>query len=188
MSELLPDIPVDKEFCLAKHTTVGVGGNAVAFFPQSIRRLCSLARLCERLNMRYFPLGAGSNVLPPDGDYSGVIIATDNFRNAAVDGTKLTVEAGMSVSGLLSLCKKRGLSGLEFLAGIPAKVGGLVYMNAGVHAGHVADKLESVTFLRHGKIITLPAKHCAFGYKDSIFQHYSCFILSARFALEQSMP
>jgi UDP-N-acetylmuramate dehydrogenase len=78
---------------------------------------------------------------------------------------------------------EKGLSGLEFLAGIPAQAGGLVCMNAGTRAGHIADVAESVTFLRGKKFVTYSKQECAFGEKESIFQHERAVILSVRFRL-----
>lgn len=188
LSALLPDVPFKNDFSFASHTTVGLGGTADAFFPQTVGQLRSVVTLCERCNIRYFPLGGGSNVLPPDGDYGGVVLVTDGFDRYAVEGNRLTAECGVGVGKLLNACKQRALSGLEFLTGIPAKVGGLTFMNGGIKDGHVGDVIESVTFLRGGKIHTYNKEQCQFSYKDSAFQHFPCVILSVSFRLKESTP
>lgn len=186
LSALLPDIAFEQDFSLAERTTVGIGGTVNAFFPKTVGELSSLVRLCERCNIRYFPLGAGSNVLASEREYDGIVVVTDYFNHCAVSENNLTAECGVSVAKLLNLCKSKGLSGLEFLAGIPATVGGLTFMNGGTKIGHVADAIDSVTFLHNGKIQNYSIDECRFGYKDSLFQHISCFILSVRFRLTQS--
>ena len=116
------------------------------------------------------------------------MLVTDNFNRCGEEDGVLTAECGVSVGQLLRTCKQRGLSGLEFLTGIPAKVGGLTFMNAGTKDGHVGDVIESVTFLHGGKIQTYTAKECCFAYKDTVFQRMPCVILSVRFRLKQSTP
>lgn len=183
LSELLPDVPFESDFSLQRHTTVGIGGTVCAFFPQTVRQLRALTRVCEKCRVRYFPLGGGSNVLPSDEGFDGVILSLERFNHVAVEGDLLTAESGVSVGKLLSVCKNHGLSGLEFLTGIPAQVGGITYMNAGTADGHVDDVIENVTFLQGNKIKTYSRTECRFSYKDSIFQHRSGVILSVRFRL-----
>lgn len=185
LSALLPDIPFRRDFSLAAHTTVGVGGTADAFSPRSAGQLLFLLNLCKRCGIRFYPLGAGSNVLPCDGVFAGVVVTTSHFDRLGAEGECVTAECGVGTGKLLELCRRRGLVGLEFLAGIPARVGGLVCMNAGTREGHVGDLVESVTFARGGKIYTVGREACGFAYKESVFQHMPCVILSARFRLRQ---
>lgn len=188
LSELLPDVPFESDFSFKSHTTVGIGGTACAFFPQTVRQLRAVVRACEKCRVRYFPLGGGSNVLPPDGDFDGVILSLSRFDHIAVENDLLTAECGVRVGKLLSACKQRGLSGLEFLTGIPAAVGGLTFMNAGTSDGRVGDVIENVTFLQGNKIKNFTRSDCRFSYKDSIFQHARGVILSVRFRLKITAP
>lgn len=183
LSELLPDVPFENDFSLRRHTTVGIGGTVCAFFPQTVRQLCAVIRVCEKCRVRYFPLGGGSNVLPSDEGFDGVILSLNRFDHIAVEGDLLTAESGVGVGKLLLVCKNRGLSGLEFLTGIPARAGGITYMNAGTADGHVGDVIENVTFLQDNKIRTYSRAECRFSYKDSVFQHRRGVILSVRFRL-----
>jgi UDP-N-acetylenolpyruvoylglucosamine reductase len=49
--------------------------------------------------------------------------------------------------------RRHGLSGVEFLEGIPGSVGGALRMNAGAMGGATFDVVESVRFMEHtGKI------------------------------------
>lgn len=184
LSELLPDIPFEENFSLAKYTTIGVGGTVNAFFPQTVSQLTTLSGVCERCNIPFFVFGGGSNVLPPDGDCEKIAVVPKAFNRIACEGEYLTAESGVTVGKLLAVCVEKGLSGLEFLTGIPAQVGGLVCMNGGTGEGHISDVLESVTFLRGKKFFTCGNADCGFSYKNSIFQHERCVILSARFRLK----
>src|SRR5205823_639368 len=55
--------------------------------------------------------------------------------------------AGMTLSGLIREAAAHNLGGLEFLAGIPASVGGAVLVNAGTRDGSLADICTAVYFL-----------------------------------------
>lgn len=185
LSRLLPEIPFESEFSLREHTTIGVGGSADAFSPRNVTELTALHRILLRCRIPYFVLGGGSNLLPCDEDYGGVVLRMTAFDRIFSDGEYLYAESGVSVGKLLSYCLKNGLSGLEFLVGIPAKIGGLICMNAGVREGHVCDVVESVTVSRHGRILPLSGDECAFGRKESVFQRNGDLILSAKFKVER---
>jgi UDP-N-acetylmuramate dehydrogenase len=186
LAELLPTIPFEKNFSFAAHTTIGTGGNAEAFFPRTVNELTTLSGVLERCNIPYFVLGGGSNILPPDGDYEKIVIVPKAFGGVACEGEYLTAECGATAGKILAVCVEKGLSGLEFLAGIPAQAGGLVCMNAGTRAGHVGDVTESVTALRGKKFVTYSKERCAFGDKESIFQRERAIILSVRFCLRRT--
>jgi UDP-N-acetylmuramate dehydrogenase len=186
LAELLPTIPFEKDFSFADHTTIGVGGRASAFFPQTVKELTTLSGVLERCAFPYFVLGGGSNILPQDGDYEHTVIVPKAFDGVVCEGERLTAECGVTAGKLLAVCVEKGLSGLEFLAGIPAQVGGLVCMNAGTRAGHIADVTESVTFLRGKKFVTYTKEQCCFGEKESIFGHERAIVLSVRFRLRRT--
>ncbi len=73
----------------------------------------------------------------------------------------------MKLSHLLKLCIRHGWTGLEFLAGIPATVGGAVVMNAGTRDGAVSDVLERVRFLDETlEERTVPRWELSMGYRS----------------------
>jgi UDP-N-acetylmuramate dehydrogenase len=186
LAELLPTIPFEKDFSFAAHTSIGTGGRASAFFPRTVKELTTLSGVLERCSLPYFVLGGGSNILPPDGDYEHTVIVPKAFDGVVCEGECLTAECGVTAGKILAVCEEKGLSGLEFLAGIPAQAGGLVCMNAGTPAGHVGDVAESVTFLRGKKFVTYAKEQCAFGEKESVFGHERAIILSVRFRLRRT--
>ena len=128
-------------------------------------------------------VGKGSNCLFPDQGFDGVVLV-NRIDFCTFSDTFIEVGAGYSFSLLGAQAAKRGLSGLEFASGIPASIGGAVFMNAGANGQETATNLHSVRFIAaDGTDQTLPAKDLHFGYRHSPFQSMSGCIVSATFAL-----
>ena len=92
-------------------------------------------------------LGAGTNTFPaPAGCRAKIVrLAGAGFDFIKRDGDA-ALQVGASASGarLLAFCRDNGLSGLEFMTGIPGACGGWLAMNAGTRDGCFCDAVESV--------------------------------------------
>lgn len=166
---------------LKDHTTIGCGGEADAFYlPRTEERLIELV---SKSDQNRFILGNGSNVLPSDAGYRGRVICTKEVKHISREGNTVTASCGVTVTELLRFCLQNELSGLEFLVGIPATVGGLIYMNAGVGQLSVGNRIQSVRIFQEGAISEIPRERCNFSYRSSRFQGESAVILSASFRL-----
>lgn len=140
---------------LAGLTTFGLGGDAcILAQPNSMEELCALMRLIAGEDVPWFVLGGGSNVLFRDGGFPGVVIRLgDNFsglniRRGEDDDVFIDAGASLPTPKLLSAARREGLSGLEFLAGIPGWLGGAVFMNAGTAEGSLADVVTDIEIVR----------------------------------------
>jgi UDP-N-acetylmuramate dehydrogenase len=112
-------------------------------------------------------LGACSNLIVRDGGLPGVTI-----RLARAFST-VTPEADGIIAGAAALdvtvaehAAAAGLTGLEFLSGIPGSIGGAVAMNAGAYGGDLAtvfDWAEIVT--RTGELRRITAPALVFAYR-----------------------
>jgi UDP-N-acetylenolpyruvoylglucosamine reductase len=90
-----------------------------------------------------------------DGGFRGVILclAHAHLSRLKVAGKRLHCGAGAKLKNVAVEAKRNGLSGVEFLEGIPGSVGGALRMNAGAMGGATFDVIESVRFMDHaGKI------------------------------------
>lgn len=97
-----------------------------------------------------------------------------------VDGTRITVSAGCSVHQLMKLTANAGISGFEFMAGVPASVGGMITMNFGCWEQCIADRCVSIDVLtQDGDRQTIPASDCGFGYRQSHIKSKQWIVLSA---------
>lgn len=171
---------------LSFHTTIRIGGRAALFiFPSNVGSFKEALTVLKTADVSYRKLGAGSNTIAPDEDMETAVISLSGFTGLSTSGGNLVAEAGVPLFKVLNLCIEEGLSGLEFLSGIPGSVGGAVRMNAGAFERSVADVLEDVRVLDEdtGEIFTLRAEEAGFGYRRSIFFEKNWTVLSARFKL-----
>jgi UDP-N-acetylenolpyruvoylglucosamine reductase len=135
---------------LAKHTTLRVGGPADLFVePASEVDLATVLALCRRSALPFFVLGRGSNLLVKDGGFRGLVIclAHPHFSRIEPDGELLRCGAGARLKAVSVEAKRKGLTGLEFLEGIPGSVGGALRMNAGAMGGAIFEAVESVRLM-----------------------------------------
>jgi UDP-N-acetylenolpyruvoylglucosamine reductase len=132
---------------MAKHTTLRVGGPADLYLePASEADLAAALKWCHERQVRFFVVGRGSNLLVSDNGLRGVVIclAQEGFSRIEVEGTTLRCGAGARLKAVAVTARRHGLSGLEFLEGIPGSVGGALRMNAGAMAGATFDAVLTV--------------------------------------------
>ena len=117
---------------LARHTVWGIGGFADRYFePAGVDDLAAfLADLPEGEPLLW--IGLGSNLLVRDAGVRGTVISTVRLRAVERMGpTDLQAGAGAACPRVARIAARHGLTGCEFLAGIPGSMGGALAMNAG---------------------------------------------------------
>jgi UDP-N-acetylmuramate dehydrogenase len=131
---------------MAAHSSWRTGGRARCFYqPADSDELCRfLARLDRDEPLLW--LGLGSNLLVRDGGFPGTVIATFGAlaETQWLDATTLQAGAGVSCSKVARLAAAAGLTGAEFLAGIPGTLGGALAMNAGSFGGETWTHVQAV--------------------------------------------
>ena len=185
-----------KKYCVETHldkrfdelTTLGCGGKIkITIYPDTVRKLVKVVRLLEKLDVAHYILGKGSNVLASDSDYDGVVVVTTKMSKLVAHGVKIHALAGASTLSVYKETEKRGLSGGEFLACLPATIGGAVMSNAGCYGQDVKGILQSVTVLHNGRVRKLHAKQCKLSKRNSLFkQDTSYTVLAVKLKFTQS--
>jgi len=132
----------------------------------------------------YYILGRGSNtVIDPSEEFPTIIQLSPHYQPPTLEGNVMYVGAGVTVSQLMNLSKETGFSGLEFMAGVPASVGGMVAMNFGCWGKEISDMLVSVDVMKDdGEIVTMSPSDLEFAYRFSTFQEEPWIVLGARIA------
>lgn len=130
----------------------------------------------------YYILGKGSNtIIDSSEEFPTVIQLSPHFLAPSLDGNVLTVGAGVTVNQLMNLSKETGFSGLEFMAGVPASVGGMVAMNFGCWGKEIVDMLISVDVMKEdGSVETMTPTDLEFSYRFSTFQEEPWIVLGAK--------
>ena len=130
---------------LANYTTARVGGPAQALLlVHTPLELEKATRNLWELDVPFYLLGSGSNVLVSDTGYSGLVLV-NRTHNVKIDAhhepPTVWAESGANLGTVARQAALRGFSGLEWAATIPGTVGGAVYGNAGAHGGDIAGNL-----------------------------------------------
>ncbi|PNY80340.1 UDP-N-acetylmuramate dehydrogenase [Deinococcus koreensis] len=157
---------------LARFTTLGVGGEAEVWFVETA------AQLQEAMEAPYRILGGGSNLVIADEGVSERVIRLSGplaERDLSPDGQLSTDEqivtgwvgGGVPLPGLIRQLQKLGLSNLEGTVGIPAQVGGAVWMNAGTRYGEMFDGLHTIEIATPGGTRQVSPAELDWGYRDS---------------------
>lgn len=136
---------------MSRHTSWRIGGPADRYYQPA--DIDDLAQFLQQLPIDepVFWLGLGSNILVRDGGIRGTVIATSGVVNEleSIDEFTVRAEAGVSCAKVARFCARAGLTGAEFLAGIPGTMGGALAMNAGAFGGETWDIVTSVETLDH---------------------------------------
>jgi len=174
---------------LGPTTWFRVGGAAeVLFRPADTQDLSRFLRAMP-LHVPVSVIGAASNLIVRDGGIAGVVIrlargfgAIDMEPDGIVAGGAC-LDATVAEHALAA-----GLSGLEFLCGIPGTIGGAIAMNAGAYGSDVATTLDWAEIVtRQGELQRLQAGQIGFGYRHCGLPP-ECIVVRARFAARANDP
>ncbi len=172
---------------MCEHTSFKIGGAADIFImPSSSEETAEILRVLNENAVPCFPLGKGSNLLVSDKGIEGAVLSLCKMDKIEVNGNQITAGAGASLMAVCIAACKAGLSGLEFAYGIPASVGGALYMNAGAYGGEMSQAVKSAEYIdQNGEIKTISKEDMALGYRKSIFKKGSMLITSVTFELTE---
>tara|TARA_R110002050_G_scaffold412_1_gene2779 strand:+ start:26501 stop:27409 length:909 start_codon:yes stop_codon:yes gene_type:complete len=146
-----------------------VGGPAeVLFKPKDLADLCHFIKECPK-NIPVTIIGVGSNLLIRDGGVPGVVIKLGGaFAKISIEEDKIIVGAGALDRTVALTGAENGLSGFEFLSGIPGTIGGAVKMNAGCYGNEIKDIFEWCKVItQDGECKTLSKNDIAFDYRHT---------------------
>jgi len=177
------------------HTTFHIGGPAQVWAePKDTRELMVLLELAREENLPVTVVGSGSNLLILDEGIPGLTLHLihSGFQKIERKGNRLIAGAALPLEWLIRQAEGWGLSGVEFLAGVPGRLGGAIQMNAGTHDTQgnlhaIADIILSVTVSDlQGHLRTLRKASLGFGYRRSDLINH--IILEAELNLTPDNP
>lgn len=174
---------------MSRHTTFRVGGPADYFVSLKPEQAADVMTLCRREKMPYWILGNGSNLLVGDKGIRGAVLTFTGQKTSQqgiqIQGTRLTVQAGVRLSQAAQAAYRAGLGGLEFAAGIPGTVGGAVVMNAGAYGGELKDVLTTASVLtKEGQMQRLSCEELELSYRHSCILEREMIVVGAELVLQ----
>ena len=180
---------VERDFDLARLTTVRVGGTADMFARAGgDERLVELLAYAEREGAAVGVVGSGSNLLVSDDGFRGLVLKLDgDLAQIERDGDRLLCGAGVRLPSAAAKSANWGLTGLEFGVNIPGTVGGAVRMNANAYGGELARTLDWVDVCTASGCERRTPETLGFSYRHSNLRDGEV-VARAQFSLEQSDP
>jgi len=164
---------------LFRHTTMRVGGPARFWVePESEEGFSELVRLCHDEGIPFMVMGRGSNLIVRDGGFPGVVahLSKGCFAEASVDGNQVVAGVGIRLKQLAAVARNAGLTGFEWMDGIPGNLGGALRMNAGAMGIQTFDQVLKIRFVdRDGNIVSRTPQEIEVGYRDVpvLHDHYA---------------
>lgn len=196
-SDLAEKIECDAPF--GRHTTYRVGGYATcAVEVSSVAELLMIGNAATSRGAPLAVLGRGSNTLVSDLGWHGVVITLGPFSDwikadtAGLEtGEDLTIEVGGAVA--MPVLSRRmasiGVTGLEWMVGVPGSIGGAVRMNAGGHGAELSDAIvdADIVDLRRGEQERWHLDRLELDFRSSALSNHHV-VLSARLKGSMSDP
>jgi UDP-N-acetylmuramate dehydrogenase len=180
---------------LAPFTTFKIGGPADLFYePQTEHELVQVLLLARKLEVPYFLLGVGANILVGDGGFRGLVIRSRVGGIQFLGDDRVRAGAGVLVfHDLIQTTVSRGLGGLHHFVGIPSTVGGAIWQN--LHFLSPPPERERTVFIEEvvqeaeilteeGEKRTVSKDYFQFGYDYSILHTREDVVLNVTFQLQ----
>jgi len=182
-----------------RHTTYRVGGHATcAVEVSSVAELLMIGNAATSCGAPLVVLGRGSNTLVSDSGWHGVVITLGPFSDwIKVDtagletGDNFIIEVGGAVA--MPVLSRRmaslGVTGLEWMVGVPGSIGGAVRMNAGGHGAELSDAIidADIVDLHRGQQARWHVDRLELGFRSSALDDHHV-VLSARLKGSMSDP
>lgn len=184
---------------LSAHTTLGLGGPAKDFcVAATTEELVATVTAADAAGEPVLVLGGGSNLVVSDHGFPGTVVLVDSsgvsFEEAGADEAGepvvlLRAEAGVEWDPLVERVVAEGLSGVEFLSGIPGRVGSTPIQNVGAYGQDVSQTIREVLVhdRRTGRRHRMTNAECGFTYRDSVFKGDDRYVVcEVTFALRRA--
>ena len=155
---------------LEPYTTFRVGGKAEALCTvKAVPQLKALVSFAAQEDLPYLVVGRGSNLLVKDKGLRGLaFVLKGDLEGVEEQEGAIHAGGGAALSELVRFSQKKGLAGLEFLAGIPGTVGGAVAMNAGAWGKSTGDAVTAVEILKaDGQRVIVSRSEIEFSYRKA---------------------
>lgn len=195
LAERLGTSRVERDIVLAPMTTFRIGGPAdLLYRARNTEELATAVLAARELEIPYFVLGSGANILVSDSGFRGLVIRNEAHEIDFIDEFRVRAASGVPIfHDLISATVARGLGGLHHFVGIPSTVGGAIWQN--LHFLSPAPERERTVFIEEvvescdlltaeGERRIVDREYLRFGYDYSILHDRADIVLDVTFRLE----
>ena len=186
LKSFVPEDNIHLQEPMAGHTTFRIGGPADCLLQlEDEEQIKKVQKYLNLIEMPFFVIGNGSNLLVSDLGYQGIILQVgQKMSRIEVDGCRIVAQAGALLGQVANTAMENGLTGLEFASGIPGTVGGGVVMNAGAYDGELSQVVTLVDVVSHqGEALAFNNDTMEFGYRTSVIRKNPFTVTSVTFEL-----
>lgn len=165
---------IENNVDLSKMTTFRIGGLAEKLYsPENYDELLFVMDLIGDNDFK--TISGGSNLLINDQKVFEHVVSLSRLDRKVVHkgGGVFYLGASARIQSVIREVNQFNYGGLEQFYSIPALVGGMIYMNAGIGKKKndaIGDYVISVDAFVDGAVKTYSQKECKFSYRSSIFQ------------------
>lgn len=166
---------------LSRHCNWRAGGPADLFLTAKTVDELRTAVLCARVSQQPVTvLGFGANVLVSDRGIRGLVILNRAHGIKYLARCRMEVDSGTNLAVLAKQAGLHGISGLEFLIGIPGTLGAAVAVNAGTRTEWISTiVLEAWVVGTKGDSKWVKPDELNFSYRHSRLKETGGIVLKA---------
>ncbi len=178
-----PDVEVEIDKDLKKYSTMRLVARGDLITVRSVDGLKATLKALTLNNIQYRALGWGANVLLPTNAQLPYIQLDFKFDRSVLDSPQdeYILPGSVSLASLTSHANKFGLKGWEVFTGIPASLGGAIFMNAGTNLGEIGSIIKEVKLItKDGENKSVIIDKNSFSYRHNHFVNSGDIIYEAR--------
>jgi len=145
----IPDCELFLDHDLTTYTTFKLASKGDLIEVKSVAGLQSLLKILNLSNRGYLVVGWGANQILPSECHDLIILLNFPFNKQDLNELKdhYDLPASLGLNHLTSCAVKLGLKGWDVFTGIPASLGGAIFMNAGTNLGEIGKLVKKVTLV-----------------------------------------
>ncbi len=187
------DVLVSLDINLKKYSTMRLDSTGDLITIKSVEGLKYCLRELTQNNISYKALGWGANIILPSHSLVPYIQLDFDFDRTIFDSPKneYVIPASTSLATLTSHANKYGLKGWEVFTGIPASLGGAIFMNAGTNLGEIGSVVKEVKLItKDGEEKSVIINDKSFSYRKNHFVNPGDVVYEARlfhFGLDEAI-
>ena len=141
----------------------------------------------EKLPSDAIPIGGGSNILINPNISNPLVKVSAGYCEFELNGHQIVCSAGASVAQTLKWMSEKGLSGLEFATGVPATIGGMVYMNFECWGNDMSSLVDAVyIYEKESGFRWIRRQEYRVAYRWTSFHDLQCIILAVKLKAQSS--